>query len=71
MVPRGSWHKADNPTAPAFVRYWGKSGQKCDPLRERGAVEPELLLALVVVAADGYRCRPCTYARYAKLLMGR
>jgi hypothetical protein len=21
------WHKADNPTAPAFVRYWGNTGQ--------------------------------------------
>jgi hypothetical protein len=20
------WHKADNPTAPAFVRYWSNSG---------------------------------------------
>jgi hypothetical protein len=20
------WHKADNPTAPAFVRYWSGSG---------------------------------------------
>jgi hypothetical protein len=22
------WHKADNPTAPAFVRYWSNSGQR-------------------------------------------
>ena len=21
------WHLADNPTAPAFVRYWSNSGQ--------------------------------------------
>jgi hypothetical protein len=22
------WHLADNPVAPAFVRYWGHSGQR-------------------------------------------
>jgi hypothetical protein len=22
------WHKADIPTVPAFVRYWGNSGQR-------------------------------------------
>src|SRR5450830_1839165 len=22
------WHKADNPAAPAFVRYWGTSGHR-------------------------------------------
>ena len=42
-----------------------------NPLRERGTVEPKLLLALVVVAADGYRCRRCTHAHYAKLVKGR
>ena len=24
------WHLADNPTAPAFVRYWSNSGQRAE-----------------------------------------
>jgi hypothetical protein len=26
-VAGDQWHLVDNPTAPAFVRYWGNSGQ--------------------------------------------
>jgi hypothetical protein len=28
------WHKADNPTAPAFVRYWRHSGHNETPTPE-------------------------------------
>jgi hypothetical protein len=41
------WHKADKPTAPAFVRYWGNSGQiwimACDDL---SAFDPTATLAV-------------------------
>ena len=59
----------------ANVRFRGKSGpRKSKLLVERSRIRPAsaaLLLALVVVAADGYRCHSCTHARYAKLLKGR
>jgi hypothetical protein len=45
------WHLADNPTAPAFVRYWSNSGQRARSASEAGCV-PFLTITLHISITD-------------------
>jgi hypothetical protein len=41
------WHLTDNPAAPAFVRYWTKSGQRSALKRDSSvAIDPTATLAV-------------------------
>jgi hypothetical protein len=54
------WHLADNPTAPAFVRYWRNSGQQ-PILASEGlsAYDPKATFRSVAGSNDGLQFPDC------------